>query len=76
MTAKYADFKELMTRELTDFVQSQASVLSVADLDRLIADWPALRERFSTIPSQTYPKPSPVANRPVVASALSILDQI
>jgi uncharacterized membrane protein YkvA (DUF1232 family) len=55
MTAKYADFKELMTRELTDFVQSQASVLSVADLDRLIADLPALRERFSTIPSQTYP---------------------
>jgi len=44
-----------MTMELIDFVQNQASVLSVADLDRLIADLPALRERFTTIPAQTYP---------------------
>jgi hypothetical protein len=28
MTAQYADFKELMTLQLIDFVQSQASVLS------------------------------------------------
>jgi len=55
MTAKYADFKESMTMELIDFVQNQASVLSVTDLNRLIADLPALRERFATIPSQTYP---------------------
>jgi uncharacterized membrane protein YkvA (DUF1232 family) len=55
MTAKYADFKELMTTDLIDFVQSQARALSVADLDRLIADLPALYERFTTIPSQTYP---------------------
>jgi hypothetical protein len=55
MTTKYADFKEWMTTELIDFVQSQASVLSVADLNRLIADLPALRKRFTTIPSQTYP---------------------
>ena len=55
MTAQYADFKELMTLQLIDFVQSQASVLSGADLNRLIADLPALRERFTTIPSQTYP---------------------
>jgi len=55
MTAKYADFKEWMTMELSDFVQNQASALSVADLDRLIADLPALRERFTTIPSHTYP---------------------
>jgi len=41
--------------ELIDFVQNQASVLSVTDLNRLIADLPALRERFATIPSQTYP---------------------
>jgi uncharacterized membrane protein YkvA (DUF1232 family) len=54
MTAKYADFKKRMTTELIDFVQRQASVLSVADLNRLIADLPALRERFTTIPSQTY----------------------
>jgi uncharacterized membrane protein YkvA (DUF1232 family) len=55
MSAKYADFKEWMTIELIDFVQRQASALSVTDLDRLIADLPALRERFTTIPSQTYP---------------------
>jgi uncharacterized membrane protein YkvA (DUF1232 family) len=55
MTAQYADFKELMTLQLIDFVQSQASVLSGADLNRLIADLPALRERFTTIPTQTYP---------------------
>ena len=41
--------------ELIDFVQNQASVLSVSDLNRLIADLAALRERFATIPSQTYP---------------------
>ena len=41
--------------ELIDFVQNQASVLSVTDLNRLVADLPALRERFATIPSQTYP---------------------
>jgi uncharacterized membrane protein YkvA (DUF1232 family) len=55
MTAKYADFKEWMTMELIDFVQNQASVLSVTDLNRLIANLPALRERFATIPSPTYP---------------------
>jgi uncharacterized membrane protein YkvA (DUF1232 family) len=55
MTTKYADFKEWMTTELIDFVQSQASVLSVADLNWLIADLPALRKRCTTIPSQTYP---------------------
>jgi len=55
VTAKNLDFKEWMTTELIDFVQSQASVLSVADLNRLIADLPALRKRFTTIPSQTYP---------------------
>jgi uncharacterized membrane protein YkvA (DUF1232 family) len=55
MSAKYADFKEWMTLELIDFVQRQANVVSVADLDRLIADLPALRERFTKIPSQTYP---------------------
>ena len=55
MTAKYADFKESMTTELIDFVQNQASGLSVADVDRLIADLPALRKRFTTIPSHTYP---------------------
>ena len=55
MTAKNLDFNEWMAMELIDFVQSQASVLSVADLNRLIADLPALRKRFTTIPSQTYP---------------------
>ena len=41
--------------ELIDFVENQASTLSVADLNRLIVDLPAMCERFATIPSQTYP---------------------
>src|SRR6266478_4453130 len=55
MTTKATDFKERMTKELTDFIPCQASSLSVADLDRLTADLPALRERFAKIPAQTYP---------------------
>src|SRR5258707_14493968 len=55
MTTKATDFKERMTKELTDFIRYQASSLSVADLDRLIADLPGLRERFAKIPAQTYP---------------------
>jgi uncharacterized membrane protein YkvA (DUF1232 family) len=39
---------------LTNFIQSQARALSLADLDRLIVDLPALRKRFAKIPSQTY----------------------
>jgi uncharacterized membrane protein YkvA (DUF1232 family) len=54
MTAKYTDFRESMTKELIDFIQSQAGALSVADLDRLISDLPALRERFARLPLQTY----------------------
>ncbi len=55
MTTKSTDFKETMTRELNDFIQSQARALSLAELDRLTADLPALRERFAKIPAQTYP---------------------
>jgi uncharacterized membrane protein YkvA (DUF1232 family) len=44
-----------MTAELTGFIQSQARVLSLADLNRLVIDLPALRERFAKIPSETYP---------------------
>jgi hypothetical protein len=47
--------KETMTTEITDFIQSQGRALSLADLDRLIVDLPALRERFAKIPAQTYP---------------------
>jgi uncharacterized membrane protein YkvA (DUF1232 family) len=55
MTTKSTDFKETMTRELTGFIQNQARALSLAELDRLTADLPALRERFAKIPAQTYP---------------------
>jgi uncharacterized membrane protein YkvA (DUF1232 family) len=55
MTTKSTDFKETMTRELNDFIQSQSRALSVAELDRLSADLPALRERFAKIPAHTYP---------------------
>ena len=55
MTTKFTDFKETMTSEITDFIKSQARALSIADIDRLIVDLPALRERFAKIPTQTYP---------------------
>jgi uncharacterized membrane protein YkvA (DUF1232 family) len=55
MTTKLTDFKETMATELTNFIQSQARALSPADLNQLIFDLPALRERFTKIPSQTYP---------------------
>jgi uncharacterized membrane protein YkvA (DUF1232 family) len=55
MNAKYIEFREKMTRELIDFIQTQAGALSAADVRRLIRDLPALGERFSTIPLQTYP---------------------
>ena len=44
-----------MTEEITGFIQNQARSLSLADIKRLIADLPALRERFAKIPTQTYP---------------------
>jgi uncharacterized membrane protein YkvA (DUF1232 family) len=55
MTTKFIDFKESLTVELTNFIQNQARALSLADLDRLIIELPALRERFAKIPAQTYP---------------------
>ena len=44
-----------MTKELNDFIQSQSRALSLAELDRLTGDLPALRERFAKIPAHTYP---------------------
>jgi uncharacterized membrane protein YkvA (DUF1232 family) len=55
MTTISTDFREGITEEITGFIQSQARALSLADLDRLIVDLPALRERFAKIPAQTYP---------------------
>ena len=54
MTTKYIDFKESTITELTNFIQSQARAVSLADLDRLMIDLPALRERFARIPSRTH----------------------
>ena len=55
MTTKSTDFKKIMTVELTGFIQSQARVLSLADLNRLVINLPELRARFAKIPSETYP---------------------
>src|SRR6202047_5317552 len=55
MTTKSSDFNETMTRELNDFIRSQSRALSLADLDQLAGDLPALRERFAKIPAHTYP---------------------
>ena len=55
MSAKYAEFRERMTRELIGFVQNQAGALSVADIRRLIRDLPVLGKRLATISLLTYP---------------------
>ena len=46
MTTKSTDFKETMTAELTDFIQSQARALSLADLDRLIDRFAGIARTF------------------------------
>jgi hypothetical protein len=55
MTTKVTDFKETMTAEIGRFIESQARAVSIADINRLIFDLPALHERFAQIPAQTYP---------------------
>ena len=44
-----------MLKELTNFIKSQVAAVSLADLDGLIGDLPALRERFARIPLAAYP---------------------
>jgi uncharacterized membrane protein YkvA (DUF1232 family) len=49
------DFGCRITEEITGFIQSQARALSLTDIERLIVDLPALRERSANIPRQAYP---------------------
>jgi uncharacterized membrane protein YkvA (DUF1232 family) len=53
--AKFADFRESMTTELTHFIRSQASALSLSDLDWLMVNLPSLRKRLTKPPLRTYP---------------------
>src|SRR5215472_5470463 len=55
MTTSSTDFRERITREITDFIQNQAHAISVTAIERLVADLPALRKRFAKIPLQSYP---------------------
>jgi hypothetical protein len=55
MTTKVTDFKETMASEIDSFIERQARAVSIRDINRLIVDLPALRERFATIPMETYP---------------------
>jgi len=55
MTTSSSDFKGRITGEITGFIQNQARALSLSAIERLIADLPALRERFAKIAAQTYP---------------------
>jgi hypothetical protein len=55
MTTKFTDSEELTANELINFIRSQASALSLVDLNQLVTDLPALRERFAKIPFLTYP---------------------
>ena len=54
MTPSSTNFKDLITGETTAFVQNQARAISLAAIERLIADLPALRKQFAKIPAQTY----------------------
>src|SRR6516165_11696201 len=55
MTPSSTNFRELITGEITAFVQNQARAMSLAVIERLIADLPVLRKQFAKIPAQTYP---------------------
>ena len=50
----YDPMHKRLVLELSDFIQIQARALSLGHLDQLIVALPALRERFTKIPSQTY----------------------
>jgi uncharacterized membrane protein YkvA (DUF1232 family) len=54
MTTKVTNSKE-MTSEITSFIERQARAVSIREINRLIVDLPALRERFAKIPMETYP---------------------
>jgi len=55
MTPSSTNFRELITAEITAFIENQARAMSLAAIERLIADLPALRKGFAKIPAQTYP---------------------
>jgi len=44
-----------MTSEISSFIERQARAVSIREINRLIVDLPALRERFAKIPMETYP---------------------
>ena len=55
MTTKVTNSKETMTSEISSFIERQARAVSIREINRLIVDLPALRERFAKIPMETYP---------------------
>src|SRR5499427_663319 len=55
MTPSSSDFRERIAGEIAGFIQNQARAMSITAIERLIADLPALRERFAKIPVQTHP---------------------
>jgi uncharacterized membrane protein YkvA (DUF1232 family) len=55
MTPKVTNSKETMTSEISSFIERQARAVSIREINRLIVDLPALRERFAKIPMETYP---------------------
>src|SRR6516162_9071886 len=55
MTPSSTNFRELITAEITAFIQNQARAMSLAAIERLIADLPDLHKRFAKIPAQSYP---------------------
>src|SRR5262249_50209135 len=55
MTTSSTDVRERITGEITAFIQNQGRAMSLAVIERLIADLPTLRKRFAKIPARTHP---------------------
>ena len=52
---KRIDFTERMTKELHDYIQGQAALISISDIKGLLSDLPALHVRIAKISSRVYP---------------------
>jgi uncharacterized membrane protein YkvA (DUF1232 family) len=52
---KPIDFTERMTKELHDYIQGQAALISISDIKGLLSDLPAMEVRIAQISSRVYP---------------------
>jgi hypothetical protein len=55
MPNTYTNFNASLTKRLTDYIEREASRLTIADLERLIIDLPLLRKRLNEVLIQRHP---------------------